>query len=77
MKLGISHNPYLFKYYNDGAERKRIEKKNSSGFINSIWLQFGTDIKLLESEINYLKDHCNNKRINVLKSINSIQAIYI
>ena len=27
---------------------------------SSIWLQFGTDIKLLESEINFLKSSVNN-----------------
>ncbi len=55
VKFGIAYNPYLRKYYKVPSERDRFEKKISSGLINSIWLQFGTDIKLLQSEVNYLK----------------------
>ena len=53
--IGIAYNPYAEKYFNLPGERLRLEKKISSGLIKSIWLQFGTDIKLLESEIAYLK----------------------
>ena len=55
-KLGISYNPYLKKYYSIFSERDRCLEKISSGLIKSIWLQFGTDIKLLESEFIYLKN---------------------
>ena len=37
-----------------------MEKKISSGLTKSIWLQFGTDIELLESEIKFLKSSINN-----------------
>ncbi len=53
--IGIAYNPYLKSYYNLYDERLKLEKKFSTGLIKSIWLQFGTDIKLLESEIIYLK----------------------
>ena len=54
INIGIAYNPYL-KYFNIFNERDRFEKKISSGLTKSIWLQFGTDIKLLKSEISYLK----------------------
>ena len=59
-KFGIAYNPYLENYFKLSGEKVRFEKKISSGLINSIWLQFGTDIKLLESEINYLKSNINS-----------------
>ena len=55
MNIGVAYNPYLKNHYNITGERERFEKKISSGLIKSIWLQFGTDIKSLESEINFLK----------------------
>jgi len=70
INIGIAYNPYLKNYYNISGERERLEKKLSSKLTNSIWLQFGTDIKLLEKEINFLKESIinnvsNNKDKNV------------
>ena len=56
INIGIAYNPYLKYYQNFYEDRLRLEKKLSSGLIKSIWLQFGTDIRLLESEINFLKE---------------------
>ncbi len=56
INIGIAYNPYLKNYYNDCEERVRLEKKLSSKLTKSIWLQFGTDINLLEKEIDFLKD---------------------
>ena len=53
--IGIAYNPYWKNYYNIGEERLRFEKKMSFGLTKSIWLQYGSDIKLLEAEINFLK----------------------
>ena len=58
--FGIAYNPYIENYYGLSEEKVRFKKKFSSGLITSIWLQFGTDIKLLESEINFLKSTINN-----------------
>ena len=60
VNFGIAYNPYLEKYYGICREKVRLEKKISSGLIRSIWLQFGTDLKLLESEIIFLKSYINN-----------------
>lgn len=64
INIGIAYNPYLKKYYNFFEERVRFEKKISSGLTKSIWLQFGTDIKLLESEIIFLKKFILNNSFN-------------
>jgi len=77
VKLGIAYNPYLMKYYNDISERERFDRKLSSGFINSIWFQYGTDIKELQNEVNYLKKVTKYEKINLFGSllIPSIQFI--
>ena len=77
VKLGIAYNPYLQKYYNDISERERFDRKLSSGFINSIWFQYGTDIKELQNEVNYLKKVAKYEKINLFGSllIPSIQFI--
>ena len=64
INIGIAYNPYLGNYYNNHGERIRLEKKFSSRLIKSIWLQFGTDIKLLEKEINFLKELILNNSTN-------------
>ena len=60
INIGIAYNPYLKNYYNICGERERVEKKFSSRLTKSIWLQFGTDIKLLEKEIKFLKESILN-----------------
>jgi len=69
VKLGIAYNPYLGKYYKDNSERERFNMKLSSGLINSIWFQYGTDIKELRNEMNYLKKVAKNKEINLFGSL--------
>ena len=69
VKLGVAYNPYLKKYYDDTSERERINRKLSSGLINSIWLQYGTDIKVLENEVNYLKTLAKYEKINLFGSL--------
>ena len=53
-----------------------MEKKFSSGLSKSIWLQFGTDINLLEKEIKFLKDNIlhnssnrNDKSVKIFGSL--------
>ena len=69
VKLGIAYNPYLKKYYNNTAERVRFDRKLSSGLINSIWFQYGTDIKVLQKEVNYLKKLAKYEKINLYGSL--------
>ena len=69
IKLGIAHNPYLKKYYEDNSERERLDKKISSGLINSIWLQYGTDINVLQNEVTYLKKLAKHEKIDFFGSL--------
>jgi len=67
--LGIAYNPYLKKYYNISSERERFEKKLSTGFINSIWFQYGTDFKVLQNELTYLKKVVKDEKLNLFGSL--------
>ena len=69
VKLGIAYNPYLKKYYNITSERERFEKKISTGLINSIWFQYGTDIKVLQNEVTYLKNVAKEIKLNLFGSL--------
>tara|TARA_B100000886_G_scaffold298213_1_gene226256 strand:- start:1823 stop:2626 length:804 start_codon:yes stop_codon:yes gene_type:complete len=69
VRLGIAYNPYLKKYYKDASERERFDIKFSSGLINSIWFQYGTDIKVLHNEVNYIKKIAENQKINLFGSL--------
>ena len=67
--FGIAYNPYLEKYYDNHKERDRYKEKHSSGLVNSIWLQFGTDINVLEKEINFIKKVTTERKIKIFGSL--------
>ena len=69
VKLGVAYNPYLKKYYKDTSERERFDRKLSSGLINSIWFQYGTNIKELQNELTYLKKVAKNEKISLFGSL--------
>ncbi len=69
VKLGIAYNPYLKKYYNISSERERFERKISTGLINSIWFQYGTDIDVLQNEVNYLNKVVKDQKLNLFGSL--------
>ena len=69
VKLGIAYNPYLNKYYEETLERENLNTKLSTGLINSIWFQYGTDIKVLQNELTYIKKVSKHKKINLFGSL--------
>ena len=69
VKLGLAYNPYLKKYFKDTSERERFDKKLSTGLINSIWFQYGTDIEVLQNEVDYLKKVAKSEKINLFGSL--------
>ena len=69
VKLGIAYNPYLKKYYKIYSERERFERKISTGLINSIWFQYGTDINVLQNEVTYLKKVAKDEKIKLFGSL--------
>ena len=69
IKLGTAYNPYLKKHYNIYSERDRFERKFSTRLINSIWFQYGTDIKVLQNEVTYLKNATKDVKLNLFGSL--------
>jgi len=69
VKLGVAYNPYLKKYYKISSERERFKRKISTGLINSIWFQYGTDIKVLQNELTYLKNLAKEEKLNLFGSL--------
>ena len=69
VKLGIAFNPYLKKYYDVPSERERLESKISSGLINSIWFQYGTDIEVIKNEVSHLEKVVESKKLNLFGSL--------
>ncbi len=47
LNLGVAYNPYYTNRDDIDKERKNLIEKINSGLINSIWLQFGSDVNLL------------------------------
>ena len=60
---------FLKKYYKDCSERERFNRKFSSRLINSIWFQYGTDIKVLQNEVSYLKNVAKEEKLNLFGSL--------
>ena len=74
--IGVAFNPYLPSNFFE-EEVVRLEKKLQSGLVTSIWIQFGTDITLLESRIkilnNIILSACNgNTNISEINLFGSI-----
>jgi len=69
IKVGIAYNPYLKRYYKISSERERLERKISSGLINSIWLQYGTNIEVLKNEMLYLEQIAKYEKLNLFGSL--------
>ena len=76
--IGIAFNPYLSSSLFED-EIIKLEKKLNSGLVKSIWLQFGTDCKLLERRIKILRNiiHATNKNNRGNYNINLFGSILI
>ena len=77
LKFGIAYNPYYSDHKNHKDERDRLIYKINSGLINSIWLQFGSDLHNLNREIKFLKEIKNNFFISRNKQINIYGSLFI
>ena len=75
IKLGVAFNPYFSEKGDLNFERKRLIDKLNTSCVNSIWLQFGSEINQLSSQINFLKKmkvnspQGNNNQINIYGSL--------
>ncbi len=55
ISIGVAFNPYLPSFlFNE--EIVRLEKKLQTGLVRTIWIQFGTDYKLLKSRFKILEN---------------------
>ncbi len=76
ISIGVVFNPYLPRDLFD-EEILRLKKKLQSGLVTSIWIQFGTDYKLLRSRIEILSNMIsvtinNNPKISKIRLYGSI-----
>ena len=71
ISIGVAFNPYLPGFLFD-EEILRLEKKLQSGLVGSIWIQFGTDYKLLKSRLNILENIISSTMKNNSKISNII-----
>ncbi len=55
ISFGVAFNPYLPSILFE-EEIIRLEKKLQSGLVSSIWIQFGTDYKLLKNRFEILSN---------------------
>ena len=70
-KFGIAYNPYFSNKFEYKNERNRLLSKIDSEFIDSIWLQFGSEINYLKRELSFLKkiNFISNQKIGIGKKL--------
>ena len=69
ISIGVAFNPYLTNLLFE-EEIIRLKNKLQSGLVSSVWIQFGTDYKLLKSRIEILKHIINYTMTNKSKKSN-------
>ena len=67
--IGVAFNPYLPNFLFK-EEIIRVGKKLESGLVSSIWIQFGTDYKLLKSRIKILNNIIYSSMQNKSEELN-------
>ena len=72
IKFGVAFNPYFLNDFDTKIEKKRLIDKLNSHFVNSIWLQYGSEINQLASEIKFI----NNIKVNSQEFIDRGIKIY-
>ena len=77
VKFGVAFNPYFYeeRYYK--IERNRLIDKLNSYFVQSIWLQFGSEINQLSREINFLNKYFGNCQKLIDKEIKIYGSLFI
>ena len=72
VKFGVAFNPYFLEVKDYKIERNRLICKLNSCFVNSIWLQFVSEINQLEREISFI----NKKIFNSPQFIDNKIKVY-
>ena len=70
-EIPMARKPPVKAVISDGVNPKScaLSRKISSGLINSIWFQYGTDIKALQNEVIYLKNNSKYENLNLFGSL--------
>jgi len=76
IKFGVAFNPY-FDNSEYKMERIRLIDKLNSYFVNSVWLQFGSDTNQLSREIKFLNESIANYQKLIDKEINIYGSLFI
>ena len=77
IKFGVAYNPYFIKNNDISLERNNLIKKINSGLVNSIWLQFGSNVQALEKEIKFIKKNIANQTNNFNNQIKIYGSILV
>ncbi|GAB5363971.1 hypothetical protein AAMO2058_000929300 [Amorphochlora amoebiformis] len=56
IEIGSAFNPYFPKAEQRAEERKTLKLKLSTGLVSSVWIQIGSDDKLLREGLTFIKD---------------------
>jgi hypothetical protein len=54
-KVDVAYNPYFPGEERQLEENHRLEQKLASGAVDKVYLQFGTDLKLLENALKWIQ----------------------
>ena len=76
-KFGVAFNPYFLKESDNKIERNRLMDKLNSYSVNSIWLQFGSEINQLASEINFLNEMIGKSQKIIYNKIDIYGSLFI
>jgi len=77
IKFGVAFNPYSLVERFCKVERDRLIDKLNSYFVQSIWLQFGSEIIQLSREINFINKILGNSQKLIDKEINIYGSLFI
>tara|TARA_Y100001978_G_scaffold200306_1_gene216320 strand:+ start:291 stop:1109 length:819 start_codon:yes stop_codon:yes gene_type:complete len=77
IKFGVAFNPYHFEESDRSIERDRLIHKLKTYFVQSVWLQFGSEINQLAGEINFLNKFIINSHLFIDNKINIYGSLFI
>lgn len=55
-RLGVAFNPYFPAKAERDLEKSRLKQKLQTGIVKTVWLQFGTDLKLLIAGVKFIRE---------------------
>ena len=77
INYGVAYNPHFIKDIDISLERDNLIKKVNSGLVNSIWLQFGSNLQALEKEIKFIKKNITDQSNNFNNEIRIYGSILV